>query len=433
MLKISTIVGARPQFIKAAPVSRAIARHNEKSPEAEQVEEIIIHTGQHYDENMSKIFFDELHIPRPNHNLGIGSDTHGRQTGRMLAGIEDILIEENPQMVLTYGDTNSTLAGALAAVKLHIPSAHVEAGLRSYNRKMPEEINRVVTDEISNILFCPTEAAVMNLKSEGISDEFSGDRLSTASSGLPRIVANVGDVMHDSILYNKQLARTRSDILKKLFPDGGDIPDYCLVTVHRPENTDNEKILREIFAALRNIAGRGVIMILPLHPRTRKTISEFGLNRDFNFLEGLEAEPDNRTGAMNPTNSIALLNPVSYLDMIQLESTAKAVFTDSGGVQKEAYLLGVPCVTLRNETEWVETVNEGWNILTGPHVDRIENAFTLISKWTGKEPPFNLLKEEASNNSFHTTRKCPYGDGTASEKIIEILLKFSTADPFFSE
>ncbi|MHB0856569.1 MAG: non-hydrolyzing UDP-N-acetylglucosamine 2-epimerase [Anaerolineae bacterium] len=318
-----TIVGARPQFIKAAAVSRAIREHNALRPE-HQMHEILVHTGQHYDENMSQIFFDELDIPRPDYNLGVGSLPHGAQTGRMLEAIEEILLKEQPDWVLVYGDTNSTLAGALAAAKLHIPVAHVEAGLRSFNRRMPEELNRVLTDHVSSLLFCPTQSAVSNLAAEGITQG----------------VELVGDVMYDcALFYADKVKGLEAGILHK---HALVTKSYYLATVHRAENTDDPKKLGTIVDAFDELSTPECPVVIPLHPRTRTKMAQY----DLCF------------GAQ-----VRVLDPVSYLEMVALERNAKVILTDSGGVQKEAYFHGVPCVTLREETEWVETVNLGWNAL----------------------------------------------------------------------
>jgi UDP-GlcNAc3NAcA epimerase len=321
-MKVLTVVGARPQFIKAAAVSRVLRS-------MPGVQEILLHTGQHYDENMSAVFFDELSIPEPDHHLGVGSGTHAVQTGHMLAGIEKVLMQEKPDWTLVYGDTNSTLAGALASVKLHIPVAHVEAGLRSFNRVMPEEINRVVTDHVADLLFAPTRTAVAHLKNEGL-------------EGVTRFT---GDVMYDSVLFY------RDQVLKG---DGlysvRDIPqEYFLATIHRAENTDNIKNLTGILDAFSSIRGK---IVLPIHPRTRKILTS-------NFTL--------------PSNLI-IIDPVGYLEMLWLTMHAVKVLTDSGGLQKEAYFLAKPCITLRTETEWVETVHDGWNIITGTDPRRIVAA-----------------------------------------------------------
>jgi UDP-N-acetylglucosamine 2-epimerase (non-hydrolysing) len=314
-MKIVTIVGARPQFIKCAPVSRALRREHT---------EVLVHTGQHYDANMSDVFFTELAIPAPEYHLGIGSGPQGEQTGRMLAAIEKVLLREEPDMVLVYGDTNSTLAGALAAVKLHIPVAHVEAGLRSFDRLMPEEINRVVTDHVSDMLFCPTQTAVDNLLAEGIT---TGVHLT-------------GDVMVDALLYNAGIAEESSTVLEDLGLVEG---KYSVATVHRASNTDTEENLRSIVAAFGEIDGP---IVFPAHPRTVKYLKEYGLYDNL---------PEN----------IRLTDPLPYLDMLHLMWHARMILTDSGGVQKEAYILKVPCVTLRENTEWVETLEDRWNVLVG--------------------------------------------------------------------
>ena len=363
MLKIVTIVGARPQFIKAATVSRAISRHNDSTNSSNSITEILVHTGQHYDQNMSKIFFDELKIAQPQYNLNIGSDTHGRQTAKMLSAIEEVLEKERPDWVLIYGDTNSTLAGALAASKLHIPVAHVEAGLRSFNRRMPEEINRVVTDHISNILFCPTDTAVKNLIKEGFTNiandgkflnrDLFENRLSAFSFQLSPLVVNVGDVMYDAFLANKNLAQQKSTILSdlELKPKG-----YCLATVHRQENTEDTQRLLNIFTAFEELSSADCPFIILLHPRTRKALQRY---KDKDRL----------------SPHVRLLSPAGYLDMIALEVHARVILTDSGGVQKEAYFARVPCVTLREETEWVETIEAGWNHLGGADSQKIVKAF----------------------------------------------------------
>ncbi len=350
-MKIVTVVGARPQFIKAAPVSRALRQDHH---------EVLVHTGQHYDANMSDVFFDELHIPRPEYHLGIGSGNHGAQTGAILQKVEDVLIEEKPEALLVYGDTNSTLAGALAAAKLHIPVIHIEAGLRSFNRRMPEEINRVLTDHLASRLFCPTDTAVNNLLTEGINQG----------------VYQIGDVMYDAFLYNSRLAGENSTILTRL---GVEPQGYILCTIHRAENTDDPKRLTQILAALGEIT---YPIILPLHPRTRKIIAELDLSK---FL---------RPG-------VKLIDPVGYLDMITLESKALKLLTDSGGVQKEAYFAKVPCITMRDETEWVETVQVGWNYLTGADTTRIVEAV----------------------NSFTPPTEHPgiFGQGASAEQFVEII------------
>ncbi len=347
-MKIVTVVGARPQFIKAAPVSRILRQTHT---------EILVHTGQHYDENMSAVFFAELDLPQPDVNLGIGSGSHGAQTGAMLAGIEQVLLSEKPDWVLVYGDTNSTLAGALAAAKLHIPVAHVEAGLRSFNRRMPEEINRLLTDHIAALLFCPSQTAVDNLTAEGIT----------------RGVHLVGDVMADALLWAAERARTHSAILEQL---GLQEKGYLLATVHRAENTDDPARLRAILDAF---AALDEPIIFPVHPRTRARIESLNLKSTIHNLK-----------------SIA---PVGYLDMVRLEQSARMILTDSGGIQKEAYWLGVPCVTMRDESEWVETVQTGWNVVVGADTARIVAAVREF-----------VTPEE---------RPALYGDGRAAERIVD--------------
>tara|TARA_B100000963_G_scaffold361397_1_gene396531 strand:+ start:2288 stop:3367 length:1080 start_codon:yes stop_codon:yes gene_type:complete len=315
-MKIVTIIGARPQFIKAAMCSRVFAQHG--------ITELIVHTGQHFDANMSNVFFDELSIPKPAYNLGIGGGSHGQNTGRMIEAIEQVLVSEKPDWVFVYGDTDSTLAGTLAAVKLHIRVAHVEAGLRSFNRKMPEEINRILTDHAANLLFAPTQTAVQHLASEGI----LGDR-----------VVLVGDIMFDAALHFGNLADAKSNVLGALCLKPR---SYTLATVHRAENTDDPIRLDAILRGFEEFAHD---IILPLHPRTRARIDEFGLTLSSNIM---------------------VIDPVGYIDMVMLEKNASLIATDSGGVQKEAYFYRVPCVTLRDETEWTELLETGWNRLAPP-------------------------------------------------------------------
>lgn len=317
MKKIITVVGARPQFVKIAPVSKALFDVHE---------EIIINTGQHYDYKMAGVFFEELRLPAPKYNLGVGSASHGKQTGEMMTKLEEIVFDESPDALLVYGDTNSTLAGALVASKLHIPLFHVEAGLRSYNKEMPEEVNRLLTDHVSNVLFAPTRTAVENLNSEGIRNE----------------VVEVGDVMFDAFLLNSDVANRKHN----LSAFGVESQKYVLATIHRAENTDRLDRLEAIFRALDRVS---VPVVLPLHPRTEKRLREAGL---YKFVQ--------------QSQTLQIIEPVSYLEMILLESHARAVVTDSGGVQKEAYFAKVPCFTLREETEWVETVRIGWNRLVNP-------------------------------------------------------------------
>jgi len=332
-MQIVTIVGARPQFIKAAVLSRELRKEHT---------EILVHTGQHYDQNMSEIFFEELGIPAPDFNLGIGSGPHGKQTGEMLAAIEGVLLKERPDWVLVYGDTNSTLAGALAAVKLHIRVAHVEAGLRSFNRRMPEEINRVLTDHASDLLLCPTQTAVENLQNEGIA----------------RGVHLVGDVMYDALVWAAAQEKEPS-ILDTLDLEPG---KYLLATVHRAENTDDPERLAGILAAFGQVRET---LVWPVHPRTRLKLQELN---------------------WQPAGHVKLIEPLGYLNMAQLEKHARIILTDSGGIQKEACWLGVPCITLRDETEWVETVQSGWNILAGSEKKAILDAVDSVQYQDRKKP-----------------------------------------------
>ncbi len=351
-MKVASVVGARPQFIKAAPVSRELRQHNE---------EVLVHTGQHYDENMSDVFFQVLEIPKPDYNLGVGSGSHAVQTAEMMKGLEAVFEKERPDFVLVYGDTNSTIAAALTAAKLGLPLGHVEAGLRSFNRTMPEEVNRVVTDHLSTVVFAPTPTAVENLSREGIT----------------RGVHLVGDVMYDVALQMAQPARARG-VLKKYGLTAG---DYLLATIHRPANADDKETLASIVGALED-CGRKVVF--PVHPRTRKSMEAFGL----------WAEASQR---------LMLLPPVDYLDFLGLLMEAAKVVTDSGGVQKEAYFFGVPCVTLRDETEWIETVEDGWNALVGTEREDILHAI------------------EHFNPSG--TKSKSFGDGHAAERIAAIVDK----------
>lgn len=360
-MKILTIIGARPQFIKDASLSRYL----KKMPDID-IKEIILHTGQHYDSNMSEEFFSELDIPTPDYNLQVGSDTPARQTAKMMMGIEDIVLKEWPDFILIYGNTNSTIAGALVGAKLHIPIAHVEAGLRSYDREMPEEINRVVSDAISTILFCPTETAINNLKREGIT----------------KGVYNVGDIMLETYLYYKDQAQKKSEILNKLNLKP---KKFILCTIHRALNTDNTENLKNIFIGLTN--SRETI-ILPLHPRTKKKIDQ---NESLKKYIG---------------PNIRIIDPVGYFDMICLEANAKKIVTDSGGVQKESYFNKIPCITLRKNTEWVETIEQGVNQLVGVEPEKIEEIIINF------HPPEQNYSKQL------------FGDGKTSEKIIEILNQF---------
>lgn len=339
--RILTVVGARPQFVKAAPVSAALA--------AQGLDEILVHTGQHFDDNMSRIFFEEMGIPRPAHDLGLGGGTHGAMTGRMTEALEALILAERPDAVLVYGDTNSTLAGALAAVKLHVPVAHVEAGLRSFNRRMPEEVNRVLTDHAANILFCPTQTAVDNLAAEGVVDGGPGRDPAARPFDRPVRVLLTGDVMYDAVLRFSAQVREEGRI-DRLRRELGLSGDFALCTVHRAENTDDPARLSAIFAALSDLSAE-LPVVVPLHPRTRAKLVAQGISA---------AAP-----------GLLLVEPVGFLDMMALLSGCGAVLTDSGGLQKEACFLGKPCVTMRDETEWVETVEQGWNVLAGADRERI--------------------------------------------------------------
>jgi UDP-GlcNAc3NAcA epimerase len=357
-MKFVSIVGARPQFIKAAPLSRELRRRHR---------EFLIHTGQHYDQDMSEVFFSELGIPAPDVNLGVGSGSHGAQTGAMLAGIETVLQAQRPDWVIVYGDTNSTLAGTLAAAKLSIPVAHVEAGLRSYNRKMPEEINRVVTDHLAQLNLCPSQVAVSNLRDEGIT---TGVHL-------------VGDVMSDSLRWARERLSVHSPLLLQSL--GTPARSFVLCTVHRSENTDDPARLTNILHALNQL---DVTVLFPVHPRTRKAIGSLQHR----------VEPH-----------VKLLAPVGYVDMVALAESARAILTDSGGLQKEAYWLGVPCITLRDETEWTETVSNGWNVLAGTDTDGIVRSVRDLGCPVSR-PPL-------------------YGDGNVAHKCVALIERSGTPVP----
>lgn len=351
-MKIVTVLGARPQFIKAAAVSNRIREH---------FTEVLVHTGQHYDPNMSDVFFEELNIPKPDHHLNIGSGSHGQQTGAMLTEIEKVLLHEKPDFLMVYGDTNSTLAGALAASKILIPVIHIEAGLRSFNMKMPEEQNRILTDHLSSLLFAPTSTAIDNLKKEN----------------LVKGVYNVGDVMYDAIKFFSGIAETRSRILDTI---GVEREKYILCTIHRAENTNYIERLRSIVEALDE---SGQKIVLPLHPRTLKYMGDYGLK---------------------PGGNIHIVDPLGYLDMVMLEKHASKIVTDSGGVQKEAYFMGKPCITLRDETEWVETVQTGWNVIVGADKE-------LIKK--------NILEFNPAGE-----RKELFGSGNAAQLILKHISEY---------
>lgn len=357
-MKVITIIGARPQFIKAAVVSRAMRLR------ADKITEIIVHTGQHFDANMSAIFFQELAIPKPDFHLGIGGGSHGQNTGRMLEKIEEVLLQEQPDYVLVYGDTDSTLAGAIAAVKLHIPVAHVEAGLRSFNKKMPEEINRILTDHASDILFTPTMTAVKNLENEGIESSK---------------IKQVGDVMYDAALFYGAKAEQNSSLLYKI---GVESKKFALVTLHRAENVDDKERLSSI---LRGLSHYKRTIVWPLHPRTKKMLENFGI-----------PVPKN----------IKIVDPVGYLDMILLEKHAEIIATDSGGVQKEAYFHKVPCITLRDQTEWIELVEQGANSITGADENQISKALEIAA----------AVKSEVFEAPL-------YGNGATGHEIVEYLIQ----------
>ena len=350
-MKVLSVVGARPQFIKAFVVSRELRPDHE---------EVLVHTGQHYDEKMSNIFFEELGMPEPDYNLGVGSDSHGRQTAAMLEGIEEVLETEAPDVLLLYGDTNSTLAGAIAGTKMHPLVAHVEAGLRSYNREMPEEINRVLTDHASDLLFPPSESAAETLEQEGINEGLNV----------------VGDVMYDAILWARDIAESESGILERV---GLAENEFILSTVHRAGNTDNPERLEPIIGALSNAP---LPVVLPVHPRTENRLKEYGLWEQ-------------------ATSEIEIIDPVGYLNFVRLLDASERVATDSGGVQKEAFYLDTPCVTIREETEWIETVESGWNVLVGTNRDAIHHELRHHER-----PPNNPE---------------PYGDGNAAKRIVNRL------------
>lgn len=355
-MKILTIIGARPQFIKASVVSKAIQSTS-------GLTEVLVHTGQHFDSNMSNIFFDQLGIPKPDYQLDINGGSHGSMTGRMLEAIEDICLKEKPDRLMVYGDTNSTLAGALAAAKLHIPVAHIEAGLRSFNMQMPEEINRILTDQVSDLLFCPTETAVKNLKNEGFDNK-------------PVQVLNVGDVMQDSSLLFAKRA-VKGDSLKQV-PDN----NFILATLHRAENTDDTSRLTSIIDALNYIHKNIRPVVLPLHPRTKKVVESLSLQLNMLIIE-----------------------PVGYLEMIWLLKNCDAVVSDSGGVQKEAFFFKKPCITMRDQTEWVELINAGVNVLAGADTDKIiGSTIEMLDKKIND--PTNM-----------------YGGGHATQNIVDVLQK----------
>ena len=375
-MKIASIVGARPQFIKIAPLCREFTYNK-------NIEHLIIHTGQHYDYMMSEVFFDELGIPEPSYNLEIGSGNHGWQTGEMTKRIEEVLLKENPDQIIVYGDTNSTLAAALAASKLHLYVSHVEAGLRSFNKKMPEEINRVLTDHVSSVLFCPSEVAVKNLRNEGLNNTINEGKLidynfpvtshnsfsPTCDISRPLII-NVGDVMYDVFLNAVEVAEKESNIIEQLQVYK---KDYYLLTLHRAENTDNQKDLKEIIDFVNNVAEDKTVLF-PIHPRTKKV------------YEGVESKL---------ANNFKIIEPLGYFDMLMLLKNSLLVMTDSGGMQKEAFWLKIPCITIREETEWVETIESGLNV---------------------------LYKNYQGLSHFPQSQNPVYGDGKASERIANIIV-----------
>lgn len=361
-MKIVTIVGARPQFIKAAAVSKILRQ---------EIEEILVHTGQHYDNDMSDIFFEELGIPKPKYNLGVGSGTHARQTASMLVGIEDIIQKENPDAMIVYGDTNSTLAGALAASKLLIPVIHIEAGLRSFNKNMPEEQNRIITDHLSSLLFCSSDVAVQNLANENINKN----------------VYHCGDVMCDAVSLFSQIAdqRSKKEVFSSIKPQFGQIlccDKWCIATIHRAENTDDAEKIAQILGAFEEF---DYPVIFPVHPRTLK------------LVKGFQEE--------NYYKNIFFIKPVGYLDMLYLTKNAELIITDSGGLQKEAYILKTPCITIREQTEWIETLNGGWNTLAHPNKQDILEKVRGLSVDYGNHPDY-------------------YGDGNAGLQICREIVAF---------
>ena len=374
-MHILTVIGARPQIIKSAAISRAIA-----GSFSSQITESILHTGQHYDANMSQVFFDELGIPQPQYNLGVGSGRHGEQTAKMISGIEEVLLNEHFDGVILYGDTNSTLAGAVAASKLHVPVFHIEAGLRSFNMAMPEEINRIVCDQIASICFAPTETAVNNLRHEGFCDSKA-----SFPNGRKRIVCNSGDVMYDNSMYFAQMAHERSDIMERLRLE----PDsFVLATIHRDNNTDDPDRLESIIRALADIADQHhIAIVLPLHPRTRHILEQ------------------DHSSLLPHLSKLTIVPPASFLEMTLLEKNAKIVMTDSGGVQKEAFFFEKPCVILRPETEWVEIVEHGAGIIADADYRRIVEAYNRLAGQTVHFPPL-------------------FGDAHASEKILQTIIDY---------
>lgn len=379
MLKIISIIGARPQIIKSSAMSRAVRTHF-----SSQIEEVIIHTGQHYDENMSKIFFEEMGIPVPDYNLNVGSGSHGAQTAKMIEGLETIFLNEKPTAVLVYGDTNSTIAGALAAAKIHVPVIHVEAGLRSFNKAMPEEVNRIACDHMSSLLFTPTISGFDNLKREG----FDIDSTSKATANSPRVY-HCGDVMYDNSLYFSSVSDKKSTILNTI---GVVKNEYILTTIHRDSNTDIAQNLESIFKALMTIQKvSGYAIVLPIHPRTRSKMKD-----------QLSAE---LYGDIENNSFFKIIDPAGFIDIIALEKNARMLVTDSGGLQKEAFFFQKPCVILRPQTEWIEIIENGNALLAEADYDKIVHAFTTLNS-----------KTDYSYPSF-------YGDGKAAEFICEKIIE----------
>ena len=379
MIKLLTVIGARPQIIKAAAISRTV-----KEKFSKQVEERILHTGQHYDQNMSAVFFDELGIPQPDYNLGVGSGLHGEQTAKMIAGIEEVLLNDHFDGILLYGDTNSTLAGAVAASKIHVPIFHIEAGLRSHNMAMPEEVNRIVCDQLSSILFPPTETGMRNLREEGFFESKARFK-----NGKDRLVVNSGDVMFDNSLYFRNLAKEKCDITKRL---GLTTRGFILATIHRDHNTDSQERLTSIFRALLDIAEQDdVKVVLPLHPRTKKLLP---MNLEPSLYKRLMA-----------SEKVCIIPPASFFEIMELERHARLVMTDSGGVQKEAFFFERPCVILRPETEWVEIVEHGAGILADADYERIIKAYQDLTDKKVQFPPL-------------------FGDGKAAERILETIIDY---------
>lgn len=377
--KLLTVIGARPQIIKASAISRAI-NHQFR----DKAEEFILHTGQHYDSNMSQVFFDELGIPKPNYNLGVGSGRHGEQTAKMMVGIENILLSEHYDGIVLYGDTNSTLAGALAASKLHVPIFHIEAGLRSYDLSIPEEINRIVSDQMASISFVPTENARRNMELEGF------DKLNVVfNNGKSRMVCNCGDVMYDNSMFFASMAETKSDVIERY---GLEKDNYILSTIHRDNNTDNKDRLSQIFEALIEVSERdGIDVCLPLHPRTKKLL-EMNVDRDI-------------YGKLRASSHMKIVPPVSFFDMIRLEKNAKIIMTDSGGVQKESFFFGKPCVIFLKDTPWKEVIESGAGVAVDADKNHITSAYM---KMVNQPVEFPHL----------------FGDGRAAEKIVEQIVDY---------